>query len=398
MSDIKSTSLIAKQRCIYCGNNPTIHSVSWLLQTLLIPLTPVARAVSYLPNRYIERFGTILMTPYVWTFIKLRLWGVSNDPKTARTERSQVVWEEAIRRGITMQQMTVFGKPVEQYRARINGKWHYFESIPVPPRFAGRSYAWMDDKWILKNFLRKHDVPVAFGGSVATKKSAREIYRHGKAPFIAKPRLGSRGRHTSTYLMTEDETVRGFKIAQRLGLFVIVEEQLVGSVYRGTYVNGEVVGILRGDPARITGDGVNTIDKLIELKNKSKHPQVKDVVVTPMIKEFIGRQSLTVESILEQGKTIDLSEKIGINYGGFAAEILPETHPKILDYIKRAGDALNAPVVGFDFIIPDVTKDPDTQRWGIIEANSLPFINLHHFPIEGTPINVAAKVWDLWKE
>jgi D-alanine-D-alanine ligase-like ATP-grasp enzyme len=104
-----------------------------------------------------------------------------------------------------------------------------------------------------------------------------------------------------------------------------------------------------------------------------------------------------LDSILEENKSLDLSEKIGINYGGYAVEELPRTHPKILEYLRRAGDALNAPVIGFDFIIPDISADPDTQRWGIIEANSLPFINLHHFPIEGMPINAAAAVWDLWK-
>ncbi|MFA6050634.1 MAG: hypothetical protein WC761_05560 [Candidatus Paceibacterota bacterium] len=391
-------TLHKKEKCIYCGNNPTNHALSYFFQTILVPLTPLVRAVSYLPNRFIERIIEIVSIPYLWLFTTIRMWSFSNDPNDACTERSRVIWDEAMQRGIKMQQLKVFGKAVEQYRAKVNGRWRYFESIPLPPRFRGRSYAWMDDKWILKNFLESHGVPVAYGRSVSSDKEALETFREGRAPFIAKPRLGSRGRHTSTFLATESELLKGFRIAQTLGHFVIVEEQLFGSVYRGTYVDGEVVGILRGDPPRITGDGVHTIEDLIESKNKSKHEKVKDVLITPMLIEFLERQNLSLGTILPKGKTIDLSEKIGINYGGFAVEMLPETHPKILEYIKKAGDALNAPVIGFDFIIPDVTKDPDTLRWGIIEANSLPFINLHHFPIEGTPINVAGKVWDLWEE
>jgi hypothetical protein len=30
-----------------------------------------------------------------------------------------------------------------------------------------------------------------------------------------------------------------------------------------------------------------------------------------------------------------------------------------------------------------------------LEANSLPFINLHHDPLLGTPRNVAGMVWDM---
>jgi hypothetical protein len=52
-------------------------------------------------------------------------------------------------------------------------------------------------------------------------------------------------------------------------------------------------------------------------------------------------------------------------------------------------------ILGFDFITPSVEVDPDTVRWGIIECNSVPFINLHHDPLIGDPVNVAAKVWDL---
>ena len=113
---------------------------------------------------------------------------------------------------------------------------------------------------------------------------------------------------------------------------------------------------------------------------------------------FLGRLGYTLETVLEKDLSIDLSEKIGISYGGSSREMLAETHPKIITELTRAGKLVNSPVIGFDFIIADPTQSPDAQIWGIIECNSLPFINLHHNPIEGTPINVAAKVWDLWNK
>ena len=57
---------------------------------------------------------------------------------------------------------------------------------------------------------------------------------------------------------------------------------------------------------------------------------------------------------------------------------------------------MRAPVVGFDLIMEDPTEDPETQRIGIIECNSLPFIDLHYFALEGPVINLAENVWDLW--
>jgi D-alanine-D-alanine ligase-like ATP-grasp enzyme len=179
-------------------------------------------------------------------------------------------------------------------------------------------------------------------------------------------------------------------------VFVVVEEHLYGSVYRGTYIGGEIVGVLRGDPPRVTGDGVATIEKLIAEKNQLRPERVKEFLVKDVVHTFLEKQGYTLETVLPKGKTIDLIEKIGLSYGGDACEELPITHPKLLAELKRAGDILNAPVIGFDFISEDITKDPSTVRWGIIEANSMPFIDLHHDPRTGTPINAAAKVWDLW--
>lgn len=386
-----------KESCVHCGNNPIHHWLAFLSQTTMIPLTPLAHGLAYIHHRYLDNLLRWILTPYIWAFRKTKLWGMNTDISKAHTERSEVIWREAKERNIQMEQFTIFGKPIEQYRAKMGGRWHYFESIPIPPKYSPTSYAWMDDKWILKKFLRKNNIPVAFGESVASKENAKSTFAKGKAPFIAKPRLGSRGRHTITHIYDENQIVEAFSIARKLCAFVIIEEQLFGSVYRGTYIGGEIVGILRGDPARIVGDSIHTIEQLIAMKNESKHEQVKDVAITPLLISFIGRQNYNLDTVLPEGLQIDLSEKIGINYGGYAVEEFPNTHPKILEYLKRAGDALDAPVIGFDFIIPDITQDPDTQRWGIIEANSLPFINLHHFPIEGTPRNAASRVWDLWK-
>ena len=54
-------------------------------------------------------------------------------------------------------------------------------------------------------------------------------------------------------------------------------------------------------------------------------------------------------------------------------------------------------VAGFDSIIPDPTQPADSQHWGIIECNTLPFIDLHYYALEGKPQNIAGMIWDLWK-
>ncbi len=388
---------IKKGQCLYCGNNPTPHTATYISESILVLVSPFGKFINVFNRPLLYKvFHHTLISGWVRFLELLHLIHFTNDSSTACSQRSGVIWAEAIRRGITMEQMVISDKPVEQYRAYLGGRWHYFGSIPIPPSADRRAYLWMDSKVALKKYLKEHGVRVPQGGGASTRAQAEEIFNAVLKPVIVKPENGSRGRHTLTNLSTIEDLHHGFKVASQLCYRVVVEEHLKGSVYRGTYVGGEIVGVLRGDPPRITGDGVSTIEQLIEKKNREKHEGVKDVVVSEVIREFLARQGYTTMSIVEKGKTIDIIEKIGLSYGGDAVEEFPLAHPKLLDALKKAGDVLGVPVIGFDFISEDITKDPDTVRWGIIEANSVPFIDLHHFPREGAPINVAGKVWDLW--
>jgi cyanophycin synthetase len=174
-----------------------------------------------------------------------------------------------------------------------------------------------------------------------------------------------------------------------------MEEHLVGSVYRGTLVDGKLVAVLRGDPPRVTGDGSHTIAQLVEIENAKHADKVSPIVVTPEYVDFLMRNGYKLETILPAGLRIDVLSKVGISYGGMSAEMTPHIHPKVREYLNKAGSIVVYPVVGFDFIIEDVTLDPDTQRWGIIEANSTPFVQLHHFPVQGEPVDVASAVWNV---
>ncbi len=92
-----------------------------------------------------------------------------------------------------------------------------------------------------------------------------------------------------------------------------------------------------------------------------------------------------------------MSEKIGLSYGGDSAEEYDICHPDNKILFERAATVFKDPIVGFDFMIADITKSWKEQRCGFLEANTVPFINLHHHPHTGKPRNVAAKVWDLMK-
>lgn len=382
--------------CIYCGNNPTSHFLTKVTESYLIALQPVNRVVTKLGfTKAYFMLGDGAASSLIFLFRALGL-AKYESPEKITIPRAKVLAEEAKRRGIKMEVLTVLGKPMDIYRAHVKGEVLNFEGLPRP-QGASNALLWMDDKIILKRILMQAGVAVPRGESVTNFLEALKVFNKLEKPVIVKPRLGSRGRHTTTFVYTPEQLKKAFNIAKQLCHWLVIEEHLTGSVYRGTVINGKVVGVLVGDPPRITGDGKQRIKELVAIKNATKDLRVGDVKLTAELEYFLGRSKLSTDSILAAGKTIDLSEKIGVSYGGSSEELMDSTHPEIISILETAAKAVNDPIIGFDFIIADHTKDPKTQKWGIIECNGQPFINLHHDPLLGVPKNVAARVWDLFE-
>jgi cyanophycin synthetase len=390
---------MSEKPCLACGNNQTSHIQSWLSQTSSVFTAPIH---TWLAKSFLASLAAYITSPllksFIWLYSTVGVLKINTDPTKTVNQRGKVLWQEAVARGIPMHNFYAFGKLVDLYGATVKGKKIYFNGLPRPLRTPNNSEWWLDDKYLLKTLLQKANVPVARGGAFSSYEPLLKKFRELEKPVIIKPRLGSRGRHTTTHITSEQELKKAFESAKQLCHWVILEEHLVGSVYRGTIINGTLAGVLRGDPPRVIGDGIHTISELVVLKNQNKHAEVKDVVLSQEHVNFLSRLGLTTTNILPAGKTIDLIEKIGVNYGGCAAEVTSSTHPETIQILEKAAAVVGDPVIGFDFIIPDISKNPHEQKWGIIECNGLPFINLHYDPIEGEDNNVAKPLWDYVEE
>ncbi len=320
----------------------------------------------------------------------------STDLNKTKTFRSRVVWEEAIRRGIDMKQLIVFGNPVDLYIAKINGKRVYFNSLPIPERMLSMSKNW-DDKFVLKQEFLKNNIPaphcVQF--PVFLAPDLENTFSKLQKPVIVKPRVGSRGRHTVTNIHTLAQFEDAVGVAKEICAYLVAEEHLAGYVCRATFVKGELMGFYRGGAPFVVGDG-NKIRELIEEKNESRHTRVESVLVGEEIENYIARSGFKINDILENGLKLPLTHRTGRLFGGVTKEMFTELHPSFVPILTKAAAVVGLPVIGFDCIIPEPTEDESTQRWGIIECNTLPFIDLHYYALEGKPQNIAGKIWELW--
>jgi D-alanine-D-alanine ligase-like ATP-grasp enzyme len=371
-------------KCAACGNSPVNHLESYINNTLTVWSGGFGGRVGAAVNRIEPWFYRLLA--------HLPCSRFSKDVSKAVTYRSQVVWEEALRRGIEMEQLVFFGMPTEVYRARRSGAWRYFQSLPVSQREA--AWDWIDDKYRLKRQLQEAGIATPRAIAVTSLEQALSAMRALDSAVVVKPRIGSRGRHTTVNVRTEAELAEAFRSAKQLCRYVVIEEYLEGSVCRATVVGGALAGFFQAFPPRVVGDGIFSIRDLVAEANARKPERVQDIALRDEHERFLARLGYTPASVLPLGAVVALTHRTGRLFGGRTRELFGAEHPALRAAVERAARTLRAPIVGFDIIMPEPELDPARQRWGIIEANSVPYIDIHYLPLEGQPSIVARQVWD----
>lgn len=386
--------------CADCGNSPVNHFEQYVSNTLAVwtaASSYTRKGVFSALVQLGESVFDVLEQGLLRTLGVMPFVSYSSQVEGASTYRSQVVWEEAARRGIEMQQLCVFGKPTEIYRARIADQWFYFQSLPIPPQKKGKNVSWLDDKYLLKHFLASQNIPAPRSISVRTEKEALRAFDFIGGAVVVKPRSGSRGRHTTVFIRTTEELIAAFRSAKRLCAYVVIETYIPGPVCRATLVDGTLAGFFMANPPEIVGDGASSISELIEQKNVVRQARVGPVVLTEEHRRFLKRSGFDEDYVPHKGQRIALTHRTGRLFGGTTRELLEQVHPNVRIALEHAAASLGVGVVGFDVIISDPEHDPQMQQWGIIEANTLPYIDLHYLPLAGKPSAVASQIWDMWK-
>lgn len=326
----------------------------------------------------------------------------SNDPKLVKSARSKSVWREAHKLGIQIQQLVVFGVRGEEMRALVPTKkgsqtlhWSYFESIPVPPWLEKSPGDWIDDKNLFKKEFEQGGLPIARGRFVTTGEQALRAFREFRAPVITKPRSGSRARHTTVNIQTEEQLLEGFRRAQELCPYVMVEEFVSGSLYRATCVNRKLVGVIQFVKPEVIADGVKTVDELLVHHNANKKfPNLTDVKRDGWYFDAITHQGYTPASVPVAGTHVLLSEHSERPNGGYFIDVTDSVPKETVAEIERGAEVCDVEVIGFDIISRNLLDEK--ERFTFIEGNTLPYIEIHDVPYEGIPRNVARAVWDMW--
>jgi cyanophycin synthetase len=387
-----------KSKCSYCGDAYVNHSFLYFDNlTFSIVDKQMEKVMKFVPN-FIKDFVNLIPIFLFKTLIYFKVAHLSTDIDKANTFRSRLIWEEAERRGIEMRQISFKNRSLDWYVADIKGKQFYFESIPIQPKYLNFKKDW-DNKIVLKEELSKHGVPVPEYLKVSILKfpNLNKIFSKIKKPVIIKPQVGSRSRHTITNISNLNHFKKAVGIVKKISPNLVVEEHLFGHVCRATVVGGVLAGFYKGQAPFIVGDGKKTIRELINDKDDNRVSRIEPIRLGEELDFHLERASFKIDDVLSEGAFLNLTHRVGRLFGGETKEMIDELHPSFIPILEKAAQVVGLSVVGFDCIIPDPEKEAGIQHWGIIECNTLPFIDLHYYALTGKPKNIAGMIWDLWE-
>ncbi len=349
-----------------------------------------------------EKIGEKITMPFLNLMVFFRLGYFTNKINEKDSWRTRCFWKEANKRGIKMKEFhlgPISNIFIAEYGEKDKKIQIVFDGLPRPGLSESKSLKWMDNKGIMKKKFKKEDIPVADGGTAFTTKGAIQIFNCITKPVITKPNLGSRSRHTMIHLNTKKDLVSGFKKAKKLSPLVIIEEELRGFLFRGTLIGGKLMGVIKRDQPEVIGDGVSSLQTLWEKENarpERNGPIFHKITIDKEANEELKRQNITMDSVIKKGRIITFSQKTSRGSGGTTTGVTSIMHKDNKKMLEHVAKFLNDPLIGVDFIIEDITKSwKEEQHSGIIECNSLPFIDLHHYPLFGKIDNVAGALWDL---
>ncbi len=255
------------------------------------------------------------------------------------------------------------------------------------------------DKDLTKSLLQSCGVPVPEGRLVENPEDAWDAAQDIGLPVAVKPYDGNHGRGVSLDLTTRADIEAAYHLASRKGNGAVIVEQFIpGNEHRVLVIGKQVVAAARGETAWVTGDGVSTVQQLVDqqLNNDPRRGEGEAFplgVIKPEIAAEIlldlERQGLTAQSVPARDRPVLIQRN-----GNVAFDVTDQVHPSIAAAACLAARVVGLDIAGVDLVVEDIARPLTQQRGAIVEVNAGPGLLAHLKPAAGVPRNVGAAIVD----
>jgi cyanophycin synthetase len=257
------------------------------------------------------------------------------------------------------------------------------------------------NKEITKKLLNNAMLPVPLGMVISDEATLKTAIENLGFPLVTKPLNGHQGKCISTNITDKEMLTNGFRLAQTYSPEVIVEQFIQGNDYRFLVINYKFIAAARRIPAMVTGDGVSSIQELIEkvnndpLRGDGHSCSLTKITVDEITTKLLSYKKLNLDSILPKGVDLILKDTANLSTGGIAIDVTDEVHPYNVRMAERIARIIDLDICGIDIMAPDVTTPFPENGGSIIEVNAAPGLRMHAAPSEGKPRPAGKAIIDM---
>ncbi|MBU0731418.1 hypothetical protein KKC88_00890 [Patescibacteria group bacterium] len=268
-------------------------------------------------------------------------------------------------------------------RATYKGKIKYIVNVCTPINNQA-AYRVANNKFITDSIWEINNVPHANFALISRSDFKKnKINISGlKFPLVVKPASDTtHGELVITNIKNKTELKKYLKKVLTFFSSALVEEFHGGlKEYRILVLKGKILGIGEKMPANVTGNGKDSIKKLIEEKNKGRKRfeihNLMPICLDEDLKKNLKEQKISLASIPEKGELIIL-KNVGNLCAGGEVRTIRKIHPQVKEICLKAAKVLDIEICGLDLLAMDISKPLKKGRDIFIEANETPGINLH---------------------
>ncbi len=370
------------EKCLDCGPLAVNHKAKWfdalLNHIFVLATSPFRRLEKLLPKKI--RFWLETNSFFENLLIKLGLINIEDQyPKGAISWRSTLFFDEAKKRGMNFSYLRNGKKFLNYFLMRLPSRQIAFEGLPRAEFLGNQHSDLIDDKYFVKKILAKNNLPHAAGGNFWWFQKNKAInFAEKLYPVVVKPRWGSMSQHISVNVRNVADLKAAIRKALQYNPAFIVEKYLLNmKVYRATAVDFENLACCERAPAHIIGDGKNTINKLVKIKNTDPRRSVspkKDttlykIIIDETTDKLLAEKNYNLNSVPEMGEIVFLQSKVILDLGADLFEVTKMIHPENLELFKKIARIFGSCLLGIDFLAEDISKSWRGQNCAVIELN-----------------------------
>ena len=257
------------------------------------------------------------------------------------------------------------------------------------------------DKEETKNLLGASEIPVPKGVIVRTEEGLKDAIGSVGYPMVLKPVDGNHGKGATTDINNWEQAVKALAAAQVYGRSIICERFITGFDFRVLVINNKFICAALRTPASVVGDGVHTIQWLVDETNKDPRRGFGHEKVLTSIKlddfsnKMLDEKGYTLETIPPVGELVLLKPTANLSTGGTSTDVTDEVHPANIFMCERIAQIIGLDICGIDIMAPDLRLPISENGGAVLEVNAAPGFRMHIDPAVGLPRNVAEPVIEM---